>query len=303
MYLLLILLILSLTPLTNGKACLKSHYRSGFNEIRDHKQDAERIISYATQGKFKGVTYSRLANFTDNIGSRLCGSESLEKAVNWTRQAMLDDGLDNVHIEEVSLPHWVRGQEYVQLLEPRQKGLAMLGLGNSVGTGPNGITANVLVVQTFDELEQQCSKAKDKIVVYNSYCDWSLQPLQCYGVTVQYRSQGASRAAKCGALAALVKSAASFSIYSPHTGMMSYDPSINKIPAAALSIEDAEMLWRFQQRGQMTKVKLYMEAQTLPNVVGHNVVAEIKGSTYPEQTVLVSGHLDSWDVGQDLKGR
>jgi carboxypeptidase Q len=174
----------------------------------------------------------------------------------------------------------------------------MLGLGNSVGTGPNGIQAPVLVVRTFDELDAKCNEARNKIVVFNPQCDWVAQPTGCYGPVVAYRSGGASHAAKCGALASLSRSAASHSIDSPHTGMMDYDPAYPKIPAASLSVEHADMLERFQQRNQTIEIFLYMEAQTLPDVIGYNLVAEIKGSTLPNETVLVSGHLDSWDVGQ-----
>jgi carboxypeptidase Q len=259
---------------------------------------SDRLIELVTQGAFRGVTYNRLATLADTIGPRLCGNESLTKAVNWVQNAMIDEGLDNVHVEQVQLPHWVRGEEHAQLLQPRNTKLSMLGLGNSVGTGPNGIRGPVLVVRSFDELNAKCDQARNKIVVFNPQCDWVAEPVNCYGPVVAYRGGGASHAAKCGALASLSRSAASHSIDSPHTGMMTYDPSYPKIPAASLSVEHADMLERFQQRNQSIEIFLYMEAQTLPDVVGYNLVAEIKGSTLPKETVLVSGHLDSWDVGQ-----
>ena len=258
----------------------------------------DRLIELVTQGAFRGVTYHRLAALTDTIGPRLCGNESLTAAVEWVRDAMLSEGLDNVHTEEVQIPHWVRGDERAELLQPRRTKLSMLGLGNSIGTGPNGLRASVLVVRSFDELEARCNEAQNKIVVFNPQCDWKAKPMGCYGPIVAYRSGGASRAAKCGALASLSRSAASHSIDSPHTGGMSYNSAYPKIPAASLSTEHADMLERFQQRNQSIEVFLYMEAQTLPDVVGYNLVAEVKGSTLPGETVLVSGHLDSWDVGQ-----
>jgi len=262
------------------------------------KAISDQLIELVTVGSFRGVTYNRLAALADTIGPRLCGNESLTKAVEWVGKAMEMEGLDNVHAEPVKIPHWVRGEERAQLIQPRYAKLAMLGLGNSVGTGPNGIQAPVLVVRTFDELNAKCNEARNKIVVYNPQCDWVAQPTGCYGPVVAYRSGGASHAAKCGALASLSRSAASHSIDSPHTGVMDYDPAYPKIPAASLSVEDADMLERFQQRNQTIEIFLYMEAQTLPNVTGYNLVAEIKGSTLPNETVLVSGHLDSWDVGQ-----
>lgn len=268
------------------------------NDLTKSKAVADRIIEYVTQGPLRGVTYNRLATLADTIGPRLCGNESLDAAVDWVQKAMQAEGLENVHIEPVQIPHWVRGQERALLIQPRLTKLSMLGLGSSVGTGPNGVRGQVLVVHSFDELDARCDEAKNKIVVFNPFCDWTAQPTGCYGPVVNYRVSGASRAAKCGALASLSRSAASRSIDSPHTGVMHYDPSYPKIPAASLSTEHADMLDRFQQRNQTMEIFLYMEAQTLPDVTGHNVVAEIKGSTYPGQTVLVSGHLDSWDVGQ-----
>ncbi|CAF2988860.1 unnamed protein product [Rotaria sp. Silwood2] len=258
----------------------------------------DRIIELVTRGAFRGVTYNRLAALTDTIGPRLCGNESLTKAVNWVQNAMINESFDNVHIEEVQIPHWVRGEERAQLLQPRYTKLSMLGLGNSIGTGPKGIQAPVLVVRSFDELNARCQEARNKIVVFNPQCDWETQPLGCYGPVVGYRVAGASHAAKCGALASLSRSAASRSIDSPHTGVMGYDSAYPKIPAGSLSVEHADMLDRFQQRNQSMEIFLYMEAQTLPDVIGYNLVAEVKGSTLPDETVLVSGHLDSWDVGQ-----
>ena len=259
---------------------------------------SDRIIELVTKGAFRGVTYNRLAELADTIGPRFCGTESLIKAINWTQNAMIKEGLDNVHIEPVQVPRWVRGEERAELIEPRRGKLSILGLGNSVGTGPNGIQAAVLVVHSFAELLSICDQAQKKIVVYNPPCDWQASIMFCYYELVMYRAAGALFAAKCGALASLSRSAASRSINSPHTGGMEYTSDYPKIPAASLSIEHADMLDRFQQRNQSMEIFLYMEAQTLPDVVSYNLVAEVKGSTLPNETVLVSGHLDSWDVGQ-----
>lgn len=258
----------------------------------------DQLIELVTRGRFRGVTYDRLADLADTIGPRLCGNDSLTRAVHWVQYAMSKEGLENVHIEPVEIPHWVRGEERLQLVQPRVGKLSMLGLGNSVGTGPRGIRAQALVVRTFDELTARCAEARNKIVVFNPQCDWQSQPVACYGPVVTYRGQGASHAARCGAVAALSRSAASHSIDSPHTGAMHYDPAYPKIPAGSLSVEHTDMLERFQQRNQTVELFLYMEAQTLPNVTGYNVVAEVKGTTLANETVLVSGHLDSWDVGQ-----
>ena len=285
-----LLLVLSIVSVTGRSVNVRQ--RSSAQAVSD------RIIELATQGSFRGVTYNRLADLADTIGPRLCGNESLTAAVNWVQNAMIKEGLDNVAIEQVKIPHWVRGEERAVLIQPRYSKLSMLGLGNSVGTGPNGIQAPVLVVRTFDELDARCAEAQGKIVVFNPQCDWKSQPIACYGPVVAYRVAGASRAAKCGAVASLSRSAASRSIDSPHTGVMAYDTMYPKIPAVSLSIEHADLLDRFQQRNQSIEIFLYMEAQTLPDVVGFNLVAEVRGSSLPKETVLVSGHLDSWDVGQ-----
>ncbi|PKU42142.1 carboxypeptidase q [Limosa lapponica baueri] len=156
---------------------------------------------------------------------------------------------------------------------------------------PEGITAEVIVVASFDELHKRAQEAKGKIVVYN-------EPFISYGETVRYRSQGAVEAAKVGAVASLIRSIASFSIHSPHTGWQDYHPDVPRIPTACISVEDAEMMSRMSLRGTKIVVHLKMGAKTYPDSPSFNTVAEIVGSKYPEQIVLVSGHLDSWDVGQ-----
>ncbi|CAL1530737.1 unnamed protein product [Lymnaea stagnalis] len=266
----------------------------GYNyqdDIDSHKDRADRIIDHVLTGPAKGEVYNRLALMTDTFGYRLCGSENLEKAIDYMIDQFEKDGLENVHKEAVTVPHWVRGNEWAEMLTPRAKPLAILGLGFSVGTPKDGITGQVIVVRTFDELHARASEAKGKIVVYN-------QAWESYDQSVQYRSRGAIEAAKCGAVASLVRSATPFSIYSPHTGQQAYDDSTEKIPSACITVEDAELMWRMSARGQNITVTLYMEAQNLNYGTSYNTVAEIKGSKYPEQIVLVSGHLDSWDVGQ-----
>ncbi|XP_059161640.1 carboxypeptidase Q-like isoform X2 [Physella acuta] len=261
------------------------------SDIASHKSVADQIIDYVLTGPAKGQVYNRLANMTDQFGYRLCGSNNLEKAIDYMVDQFKRDGLENVHKEPVTIPHWVRGNEWAYMISPRRKKLSILGLGFSVGTPKEGITAQVLVVCSFDELHARASEAKGKIVVYN-------QIWENYGQSVAYRSRGATEAAKLGAVASLVRSATPLSVYSPHTGEQTYDDNIKKIPTACITVEDAELMWRISSRGEPITVTLYMEAQNLNYLTSYNTVAEIKGSTYPEQVVLVSGHLDSWDVGQ-----
>ncbi|HSS21547.1 MAG TPA: M20/M25/M40 family metallo-hydrolase [Pyrinomonadaceae bacterium] len=252
-----------------------------------YRATAARIIGAAVSSD---QAYNRLAYLTDHIGNRLSGSDNLDNAIAWSLMEMNRQGLDKVHAENVMVPHWVRGAESLELLKPTQRKLSMLGLGNSIATPAEGITAEAIVVRNFDELEALGERVRGKIVVYNA-------PFVSYGETVRYRS-GASRAAKYGAVAALVRSITPVSLQSPHTGAMNYDEKQPKIPTAAITIEAAEMLQRMNDRGERPRLRLKMEAKFLPDAESANVVAEITGSERPDEVVVVGGHLDSWDVGQ-----
>lgn len=251
----------------------------------------------ATTGRIIGAAltsnkaYERLAYLTDQIGHRLSGSTALERAIDWAIIEMKKDGFDNVRREKVMVPHWVRGKESLEMLAPASRQLTVLGLGNSTDTPAEGITADAIVVRNFAELEALGERVRGKIVVYNV-------PFTNYGATVVYRGSGASRAARYGALAALVRSVTPVSLQTPHTGAMIYDEDQPKIPAAAITIEDAELLQRLNDRGEPLKLRLKMEAKFLPDAESANVIAEIKGSEKPDEIVLISGHFDSWDVGQ-----
>ena len=248
---------------------------------------ADRLIDGALADS---AAWQRLAELTDRFGNRLSGSESLEHALDWILDRMRGDGLERVHAEPAMVPHWVRGEESLDLVEPRRVRLPMLGLGGSVGTPSPGITAPVLVVSSYDELTARASEARGKIVLFDA-------PYVNYGVTVQYRWAGAIAAAKAGAVAALLRSVSPFEMRQPHTGVTHYDSTAKPIPFAAISIEDAAMLHRMQQRGQRVVVTLKMEAHMLPDAPSRNVVAEITGAASPEEVVVMGGHTDSWDVG------
>jgi len=246
------------------------------------------LIDAITKSDF---AYQRLARLCDTFGPRFSGSTNLEAAIDWILAQMKKDGLENVHGEEVMVPHWVRGAESAELLAPRARRLPMLGLGGSIATPPEGVTAEVLVVKSFAELTERAGEAANKIVLFNV-------PFTTYGDTVAIRSRGAVEAARVGAVASLIRSVAPFSIQSPHTGSMSYNIAVRKIPHAAITVEDAAMLQRMQDRGEKIVVRLTMSAATLPDVPSSNIVAEIAGREKPEEIVIVSGHIDSWDVGQ-----
>jgi carboxypeptidase Q len=249
--------------------------------------NARRLIDAATADT---AAWLRLAELTDRFGPRLSGSENLERALDWIMIEMEEDGLENVHPEPVMVPHWVRGEEWAQLVSPRAAPLHMLGLGGSIGTPDDGIEAAVLVVGSFEELERRAGEAAGKIVLFDV-------PFTSYGRTVRYRTSGAVAAARAGAVASLIRSVGPFGMQTPHTGAMQYDDSVPKIPHGAVSMEDAMMMRRMQMRGDSVRVRLKMSARTLPDAPSRNVIAEIRGRTAPHEIVVIGCHIDSWDVG------
>ena len=249
---------------------------------------ADRLIDAALRDS---SAYERLSTLVDRFGHRLSGSESLERAIDWILEEMRRAGLENVHGEEVMVPKWVRGDESAELLEPRRRRLPMLGLGGSVATPPDGITREVLVVRSFQELEERAAEAREKIVLFNV-------PFTTYDETVRYRRRGADAAASVGAVASVIRSVTPSSLQTPHTGSLRYGDSVPRIPHAALTVEDAELLQRMQERGERIVLQLKMQARMMPDVPSRNVVAEIIGKDTPEEVVVLGGHIDSWDVGQ-----
>lgn len=236
--------------------------------------------------------YDGLRELCDRIGHRLSGSAQLDSAIAWAMQRMRSQGFQRVRAEPAMVPAWVRGEERATMLEPARRELSMLGIGMSVGTPPGGITADVVSVSDFEELEALGeARVRGRIVLFDA-------PFTSYGQTVRYRGQGASRAARLGAVAALVRSVGPVSLDTPHTGALSYVDSLPRIPAACVSIEDATMLHRLTDSGARVRVHLQMAAHQGPDVASANVVAEIPGTDLAREVVVVSGHLDSWDVGQ-----
>jgi carboxypeptidase Q len=266
------------TPATVQTSPLADEYRAAAN----------RLIDAALTDS---TAYQRVGMVVDQFGARFSGTPQLEAAIDWILARMREDGLENVRGEPVMVPRWVRGEESLELVSPRRLKLRMLGLGGSVGTPASGITARVLVVSSFDELTRRAAEARGRIVLYDV-------PFTEYRETVRYRVQGASQAARVGAVASLVRSIASGSMQSPHTGNMRYDSAFTRIPTAAVSVEDAMMLHRMQDRGERVTVTLRMRASMRPDAPSRNVVAELRGSERPDEIVVLGGHIDSWDVGQ-----
>jgi carboxypeptidase Q len=256
------------------------------NWIDQYRQPASRIIAEATAN---ADAWQRLAEMTDTFGPRLSGSAALDATLRWAAAEMKKD-FDDVRLDPVMVPHWVRGAESLDMVTPQGGGLVMLGLGNSIGTAGEPLEAEVLVVGSFADLDAHAAKAKGRIVLFNV-------PYTSYGETVQYRSSGPSRAAAHGAVAALVRAVGPPGLRTPHTGALRYAPDQPRIPAAAIATEDADRLQRMQDRGTRVVLRLRMDARFLPDAPSANLVAEYKGRELPDEIVAIGCHIDSWDVG------
>ncbi|CAN5298448.1 M28 family metallopeptidase [soil metagenome] len=250
--------------------------------------------------------YRQTAFLANNIGPRLSGSKQERRALEYVADEMKKLGLE-VRLERVMVPHWVRGEETAALVEfpgmapeTTQK-IVLTALGGSVSTPAEGLTAEVVVVGNFEELQALGrEKVAGKIVVFNHAFDRAMAAQghggAAYRQAVQYRSQGPIEAAKLGAVAALVRSVGGVSYRLPHTGQTRYAEDVPKIPAGAVTAEDAELMAALAPQGRL-RMKLVLTPQTLPDAESFNVIGDLKGSTHPEQVVIVSGHLDSWDLG------
>jgi len=264
---------------------------------RSYEAQAKRILDAALAGN---DAYRKLEELCDDIGNRFSGSQNLDRAIVWAVETLRRDGHENVHSETVMVPKWVRGRESLELIEPQRQPVPMLGLGGSVGTPPEGITAPVVAVFDEQELERLGKQVRGKIVLFDHpMSSENEQHGAGYGSAVRFRGAGARLAAKYGAVAALVRSVTTRSLQSPHTGGMGYGDAEAKIPAAAISTEFAAKITRLQKRGIPVTVTLKMEAKLHDEPVeSANVIAELRGRERPEEVVVVGGHIDSWDVGQ-----
>ncbi|MBM2842002.1 MAG: peptidase [Bacteroidetes bacterium] len=247
--------------------------------------------------------FEMLKELTSQAPHRLSGSKGAAKAVDLAKQMMLQRGFDNVHLETVTVPHWVRGpvEEAMITRSAAKRGtsLTVCALGGSIATPKNGIEGEVVEVRSLDEAKALGGSAKNKIIFYNRAFDpTKLNTFEAYGGAVDQRSRGAIAAARVGAVAVLVRSMTDVIDDVPHTGMMNYADTVKKIPAAAISTLDAEMLSRLLSSEKSVRVRLKLSCQTLQDAPSANVVGEITGSEKPNEIIVVGGHLDCWDKGQ-----
>ena len=250
--------------------------------------------------------YRQVAHLANNIGPRLSGSIQAGKAVDYVAAELKAIGCE-VQLEKVMVPHWVRGEESASLTkfpgqpENMPQKIVLCALGGSVATPASGVTAEVIVASNFDELKTLGQeKVAGKIVLFNYAFDKLMAAEgrggDAYGQAVTYRSDGPVAAARQGAIACLIRSVGGAEYRIPHTGQTHYAEDASKIPAAAVTAEDADLIAALSRQGPV-KMKLTLTPQTLPDVERYNVIGDIKGTDHPEQTVIVSGHLDSWDLG------
>jgi len=273
-------------------------YVTGFSQSKDEAT----IKQIFDEALGKGKSYEMLHDLCTNIGPRLSGSPGAAAAVEWSRHVMERLDFDSVWLQPVLVPHWVRGQKETGRIISRKQGtipVNVCALGGTIGTGPAGIAANIVEVKSFDELKALGTAVKGKIVFFNRAMDpTKMNTFTAYGGAVEQRANGASEAAKLGAVAALVRSMGSNLEDYPHTGSMRYTPNVVKIPALAISTRHAELLSQLLKEEKDLQIYLENHSVTLDDAPSFNVIGEIRGSEYPDEIVVVGGHLDSWDMGQ-----
>lgn len=269
---------------------------------RPDRTDSLALRRLFDEALLRGESYENLRYLTGTIGPRLSGSPQAQQAVEWGKATMEKAGFDRVYLQEVMVPHWVRGgKERGEIIGNKDKGVrvAVCALGGSVGTGGK-LKAGVVEVHSFDELKALPDAAvKGKFVFYNRpFDDALIEPGQAYGRAGDQRRSGAIEAAKRGAVGALVRSLTSARDDNPHTGTMQYDAAVPKVPGAALSTNAADRLSQLLKANPELQFELEMECTTLPDEKSYNVVGEIKGNKFPNEIISVGGHLDSWDLAQ-----
>lgn len=301
---------LTLSKLVNMRLIL-SYFLSLLFSFSAFAQNADSVFIKKISDEIlvNGKAYDNLRELTKQIGGRLAGSPQMVKAEQWGMIKMKESGADKAWMQECMVPHWVRGgkdqlwsMELTSSNTPgkpdahfARKDYDVVALGNSMGSGPAGVSGDILLVNSFDELEKRKDEVKDKIVFYNyKFNDTFVETFRAYGDAVRYRGQGPSSAAKYGAKGVIVRSMSNSTDNNPHTGATRYDTAYAKIPAVAIGLRDADWL-AAQLRSRTIKVMMKTNGHFLPDTIGHNIIGELTGSEFPDQIITIGGHLDSWD--------
>ena len=261
----------------------------------DFDRHAATVARILEEGQ-RGRSYEILQHLTDRIGHRLSGSAGAAKAVEWTAARLREDGLD-VRLEPVMVPHWVRGEESAEIVSPAPQRLVATALGGSEPTPEGGVTAEVVVTPSLAAFRaMDPALVRGKIVLFNRAMVADSRT-DGYGQVVEQRGRGASEAAKKGAVASLIRAVGTLDARLVHTGSVTYEKDVARIPAAALSAEDADLIARLAAAGTPPTVRLRLGCRTLPDAPSHNVVADLRGRERPQEIVILAAHLDSWDLG------
>ena len=276
-----------------------------FSSLNLNSQDDKEIIKRIFDNSMsKSNSYELLDHLSNEIGGRLSGSLNAERAVKWGKNELVKRGFDKVWLQEVMVPKWVRGPKEFALIETQPGttfNVDVCALGGSVATPSVGIKAQVVEVKSFDELKELGKdKIDGKIIFFNKPMKPNeVSTFNSYSLAVNQRVNGAQEAVKYGAIGVIVRSLSLRLDDFPHTGVMSYGdlPPSKKIPAAAISTNASEKLSNLLKINPDLKFLLRQQCKQYEDVKSHNVIAEIKGSMYPDEIILVGGHLDSWDLG------
>ena len=265
-------------------------------------EDSIMIRRIADEVFVNGKAYENLRTLTKQVGARLAGSPGMYKAEAWGQQALKEAGADNVYLQECRVPHWVRGgKDEAKFTAGKQKNVSLdvLALGNSQGTGGKWVNAKVILINSFDELEQRKDEVKGNIVFYNyKFNPRFVRTFQAYGDANRYRGQGPSRAARYGAVGVIVRSMSHAADNNPHTGGTNYNDSFPKIPAFAIGLQDADKLASVITQNGNVQLGMRSNAKMLADTIGHNVIGEWKGTEFPDEIITIGGHLDSWDPAE-----
>jgi carboxypeptidase Q len=271
------------------------------------KEDSLMIRRIADEILISSKAYENLRHLTKQVGARLAGSPGMVKAEQWGFKVMQESGSEKTWLQECMVPHWIRGgkdEAGIISFQPTTNGIGktkiekkldVIALGNSMGTGTKGIVDNVVLVNSFDDLEEKKDLVNGKIVFYNyKFNPTHVNTFLAYRDAGQYRGQGPSRAAKYGAIAVIVRSMSLSTDNNPHTGATRYDSAYSMIPAVAIGLRDADFL---SEKLSKEKVSVYIKTngKFLSDTIGHNVIGELQGSEFPDEIITVGGHLDSWD--------
>jgi carboxypeptidase Q len=257
--------------------------------MAQYREDSVMIKKISDEILRNGRAYELLYQLTKQVGGRLAGSPQFARAISWGKEAMEKNGADNVFLQQCMVIIAVDGKKTSRALD-------VLALGNSLGSGT--VAADVLAVADFAELEQRKDEVKGKIVYYNAgFNPTNVKPFESYSETGIYRRSGPSRAAKYGAVGVMIRSLTESTANNPHTGAMQYNDSFPKIPAIAVGPRDADEVWELSRKARFN-MSMTTNGHFLPDTIGYNVIAELRGTEFPDQYITVGGHLDSWDVNE-----